>query len=99
GMFQINEIDALARNVETADYYDGLALSRGRAQLTRAHSNMTKKVLTKQKGAKAAQLWYKANKAMIDDTSHLLSDILEGDKLSVAKVSVAANLIEELTRK
>ena len=99
GMFQINEIDALARNVETADYYDGLALSRGRAQLARAHSNMTQRVLTKHKGTKAAQLWHKANKAMIDDTSHLLGDILEGEKLSVAKVSVAANLIEELTRK
>ena len=99
GMFQISKIDALAGKVETADYYDGLALSRGRAQLARAHSDMTQKVLAKHKNAKAAQLWYKANSAAIDDTRHQLDDIMEGETLSVAKVSVAANLIEDLTRR
>lgn len=99
GMFLINKIDALASKVETADYYDGLALNRGRAQLARAHSDMTQKVLAQYKGSKAAEAWYKANQTTIDDTRHLLSHILEGEALSVAKVSVAANLIEDLARK
>jgi len=99
GLFLINKIDALAQRVETADYYDGLALNRGRAQLARAHADITQMVLAKYNGPKAVDAWYQNNKKAIDDARHLINDILVGDTLSVAKVSVAANLIEELTRK
>ena len=97
-MFSLNRIDAMARDVETTDYYDNLALWRGRQQLARAHRAITHDVLIKHKGADPVASWYKANKSAIDVALHDLEEIIESDSMSVAKISVAGNIVSDLTK-
>lgn len=98
GLFFFNRIGLFAAKVETSDYYDDLALGRGRMQLVRTHGDLTQKVLAKHTGKDAAETWYRENRDAADNARRLIGDILTGESLSVAKLSVAANLLEELAR-
>ncbi|MBA4782858.1 MAG: NAD-glutamate dehydrogenase [Rhizobiales bacterium] len=98
-LFLISRIDTLAADVAANDYYDGLAISRGRAQLARAHAEMTREVLVNQPGSGAVGTWQNANRKAVDEARRVIDGILSGNSLSVAKLSVAANLLEELARR
>lgn len=95
-MFLINKLDDMAREVETLDYYDGLALMRGREQLARAQRAMTLDVLSHYSGNNAVEDWYQVEKQAIDAAKKALKDILDSETMSVAKVSVAANILGDL---
>ncbi len=98
GLFEMNKIDALAAKVQTEDYYDTLALNRGRGQLNRAHSKLARQVLENHAGETAMKDWHLENRTQIEAVKAQLKAMMEDGKLSVARVSVAANLLEDLTR-
>ncbi|MEP3302291.1 MAG: NAD-glutamate dehydrogenase domain-containing protein, partial [Roseibium sp.] len=91
--FRIGAMDALARELSIADYYDGLALDRARSILAAAHRNLAVQAIA----AGSFQTWLSAHEKSVARTTRTVNEILEGE-LSVSKFSVAASLLAEATR-
>lgn len=90
--FRIGAIDQLARELDIADYYDGLALDRARTVLANAHRNLATKAIL----AGDFSSWLGDHEAAVKRTVGTVSEILDGE-LSVSKFSVAASLLAEIT--
>ncbi|WP_350335701.1 NAD-glutamate dehydrogenase [Coralliovum pocilloporae] len=95
GYFQIGRIDALARKLEVADYYDGLALDRARNALADAHRNITTEVLAMKGGFDA---WINSQGERVGRTRETVAGVTEGDAPTVSKFAVAAGLLADLAR-
>ncbi|WP_417671180.1 NAD-glutamate dehydrogenase [Roseibium sp.] len=93
GHFRIGAMDALARGLSIADYYDGLALDRARSILAAAHRSLTAQAIA----AGSFSDWLSTHEQSVARTSRSVNEILEGD-LSVSKFSVAASLLAEVSR-
>ncbi|MEP4032088.1 NAD-glutamate dehydrogenase [Roseibium polysiphoniae] len=91
--FRIGAMDALARELSIADYYDGLALDRARSILAAAHRSLAVQAIA----SGSFQAWLSAHEKSVARTTRTVNEILEGD-LSVSKFSVAASLLAEATR-
>ena len=91
--FRIGAMDALARDLSIADYYDGLALDRARSILAAAHRGLAVQAIT----AGGFDTWLAAHEKAVARTTRTVNEILEGD-LSVSKFSVAASLLSEVVR-
>ncbi|MFD1697679.1 NAD-glutamate dehydrogenase [Roseibium aestuarii] len=91
--FRIGAIDALARDLKIADYYDGLALDRARTVLASAHRDLATQAIV----AGSFQSWLATHEAVVKRSLATVNEILDGD-LSVSKFSVAASLLAEIAR-
>ncbi|WP_417687439.1 NAD-glutamate dehydrogenase [Roseibium sp.] len=91
--FRIGAMDALARDLSIADYYDGLALDRARSILAAAHRSLTAQAIA----AGSFADWLSTHEQAVSRTTRTVNEILEGD-LSVSKFSVAASLLAEVAR-
>ncbi len=99
--FSITEIFRIGRMVQAAqemtvnDYYDGLALDRALQSLHRARRDIVVDVL-KSKGT--TDQWMKTNEKAVTRTRDQMSGIVETDKVSVSRLTVAANILADLAR-
>ncbi|ADZ68589.1 NAD-glutamate dehydrogenase [Polymorphum gilvum] len=91
--FRIGAMDALARDLVIADYYDGLALDRARAMLAAAHRQLTGQAIR----AGGFARWLASREGEVARTTRTVGEILEG-ALSVSKFAVAAGLLAEVAR-
>nr|WP_323054764.1 NAD-glutamate dehydrogenase domain-containing protein [Roseibium sp. DSM 29163] len=89
--FRINTMHELANDLDVDDYYDGLALDRGRATLTAAHRAISIEAVK----AGGFPNWLDVHGKDMGRRQRIVSEILDGG-LSVSKFSVAASLLAEI---
>ena len=93
--FRIGRIVQAVRNITVSDYYDGLALDRALQSLHRARRDIVVDVL-KSKGT--PDQWIIANQQAVNRSRDQMSEIVETDKASVSRLTVAANILADLAR-
>jgi len=94
--FDFGRIDVLAKEVQTSDYYDRLAVEKARDTLASAQRRLTENVLAWNKTSIDLKAWEAANQAQIDGTTEKVDAILQDGRASTAKITVAASLLGEL---
>ena len=97
--FQFGEMDTLARNVSAIDYYENFALDRARATLALAHRNITAEVLATDSKKDGLKKWIDNKSVEAARAKKAVSEIIEGEVLTVSKLSVAASILADLTNK
>ncbi len=93
--FRIGRMVQTAQEISVKDYYDGLALDRALQSLHRARRDIVVDVL-KSKGT--TDQWIKTNELAVTRTRDQISNIIETDKASVSRLTVAANILADLAR-
>ena len=94
--FDFGRIDVLAKQVQTSDYYDRLAVEKARDTLASAQRRLTENVLSSNRTSIDLKAWEAANQAQIDGTTEKVDAILQDGRASTAKITVAASLLGEL---
>jgi glutamate dehydrogenase len=95
--FGFSRIDAMTEEVETSEYYEGLALQKARDSLEAAHRDLARSLISNG-GAIDVAAWEAASGERITATAEQVEKILSDRRPSMAKVSVAASLLSELAR-
>jgi glutamate dehydrogenase len=95
--FGFGYIDAMTHEVETNEYYEGLALQKARDSLETAHRDLASSLIANG-GAIDVAAWEAASGERITATALQVERILSDRRPSMAKVSVAASLLSELAR-
>jgi glutamate dehydrogenase len=90
-------IDAMTQEVETSEYYEGLALQKARDSLEAAHRDLARSLIANG-GAIDVAAWEAASGERITATAQQVERILSDRRPSMAKVTVAASLLLELAR-
>ena len=88
-----------AREIQTNDYYDGLALDRALQSLHRARRDIVEKIL--QAGSaksKSQTAWIDRNAEIVESTRSQIANIVDQDHASVSRLTVAANVLADLAR-
>ncbi|MDD9911250.1 MAG: NAD-glutamate dehydrogenase [Ahrensia sp.] len=93
--FRIGRIMQAARQLETNDYYDNLALDRALQSLHKARRDITIEILA---GESSTQDWLKRNDAAVSRTRNQMRGIVESEQATVSRLTVAANLLGDLAR-
>jgi len=93
--FRIGRMVQAVRDISVTDYYDGLALDRALQSLHRARRDIVVEVL-KSKGS--TDQWMVANEKAVTRTRDQMRGIVENDKASVSRLTVAANILADLAR-
>jgi glutamate dehydrogenase len=96
--FGFARIDAMVDEVATADYYENLALHKARDSLETAQRDLALAVLTAGSDPANVAAWEAAAGGRIGTTAEQVEKILSDRRPSMAKVTVAASLLSELTR-
>ncbi|EFL88113.1 NAD-glutamate dehydrogenase [Ahrensia sp. R2A130] len=96
--FRVGRIVEAARAIETADYYDGLALDRAMQSLHRARRDIVTDILTDKKAKGDADKWCEAHAEEVERTTAQLETIVEVDGVSVSMLTVAANVLADMAR-
>lgn len=98
-VFRIDRMVQAAREIETTDYYDGLALDRALQSLHRARRDIVEKIL-KSSNAKsgATDAWIGRNQEIVENTRRQISSIVDHDHATVSRLTVAANILADLAR-
>ena len=94
-IFRVGSMVQAAQEMTVNDYYDGLALDRALQSLHRARRDIVVDVL-KSKGT--TDQWMNTNKRAVTRTRDQMSGIVETDKVSVSRLTVAANILADLAR-
>jgi glutamate dehydrogenase len=100
--FGFGRIDAMTLEVETGDYYEGLALQKARDSLESAHRDLARSLVSANgngggEGIDVAA-WEAASGEKITATAQQVEKIISDRRPSMAKVTVAASLLSELAR-
>ncbi|MBX3598962.1 MAG: NAD-glutamate dehydrogenase [Rhizobiaceae bacterium] len=96
--FRIGRIEDASRSIATADYYDGLALSRALDMTSAARRGMAVSALTRyEKAGDPVGAWLEAGGERIARLRERLQTLTEGGELTVSRLSVAAGLMGDLT--
>lgn len=95
--FGFGRIDAMTQEVETGDYYEGLALQKARDSLETAHRDLARSLVANGNGIDVAA-WEAASGEKITATAQQVEKIISDRRPSMAKVTVAASLLSELAR-
>jgi glutamate dehydrogenase len=95
--FGFGHIDAMTQEVETSEYYEGLALQKARDSLEAAHRDLARSLISNG-GAIDVAAWESASGERITATAQQVGKILSDRRPSMAKVTVAASLLSELAR-
>jgi glutamate dehydrogenase len=94
--FGFGRIEAMVRAVETADYYEALALDKARDGLAVAHRQLSESVLAARRGAPDIKGWERAFGREVAATAAQIEAILSDGRPTTAKATVAASLLAEL---
>ncbi|MEE9314354.1 MAG: NAD-glutamate dehydrogenase [Rhizobiaceae bacterium] len=94
--FRVGRMVQAARNIETADYYDSLALDRALQSLHQARRDIVVDVLNSKGNTEA---WLSSNGEMVERTQNQIADIVENDQATVSRLTVAANVLADLARR
>lgn len=94
--FRIGTIDGLARTLNPADYYEGLALDRARRMLAEAHRTMASS-LSGGNVEEALAAWIAPRREAAERTVATIEQLLSGTA-SVSRFTVAAGLLQDLAR-
>ena len=98
-IFKVGRIKRASDDISTQDYYDGLALRRAVQILNEARLSITMNALNKAKSKKSSgpliEAWLKTNAERIKRTQTSVDAIVEGETLSVSRLTVAANLLAD----
>ena len=99
-VFRIDRMVQAAREIETTDYYDGLALDRALQSLHRARRDIVEKILKSSGSAKAGatEAWISRNTEIVESTRDQISNIVDHDHATVSRLTVAANILADLAR-
>jgi glutamate dehydrogenase len=95
--FGFGRIDRMTGEIETADYYEGLALQKARDSLEVAHRDLAQKVIANGSGGNVAA-WESGAGERVTATAEQVEKIVSDRRPSMAKVTVAASLLSELAR-
>jgi glutamate dehydrogenase len=95
--FGFGYIDAMTQEVETSEYYEGLALQKARDSLETAHRDLASSLIANG-GDIDVSSWEAASGERITATAAQVEKILSDRRPSMAKISVAASLLSELAR-
>ncbi|MEP0943230.1 MAG: NAD-glutamate dehydrogenase [Rhizobiaceae bacterium] len=102
--FRVDRMVQAAREIETNDYYDGLALDRALQSLHRARRDIVEKILKADAsgggggGGKTQTGWIDVHAAMVESTRSQIANIVEHDHATVSRLTVAANILADLAR-
>ncbi|MEP1206988.1 MAG: NAD-glutamate dehydrogenase [Rhizobiaceae bacterium] len=96
--FRIDRMVQAAREIETADYYDGLALDRALQSLHRARRDIVEKILKAQTGKGKKAGWIENNAEAVENTREQITNIVDQDHATVSRLTVAANVLADLAR-
>ncbi len=94
--FQIGRIVAMARSLETVDYYEDLAVEKACDGLALAQKRLTESVLSASKVAPDIANWEKGLGYKVAATADQIETILADGRATTAKATVAASLLTEL---
>lgn len=94
--FRIDRMVQAAREIETSDYYDGLALDRALQSLHRARRDIVEKILLAQGKSKSS--WLEKHSDGVEATRDQIANIVEQDHATVSRLTVAANILADLAR-
>jgi len=95
--FSVGELTTLARELEIANYFDRLALTRTLEMIDEALRQITAQVLsTGETGAEAITQWEQDRKGAVERTRRMLAEIAEGGELTLSKLTVGASMLTEL---
>jgi glutamate dehydrogenase len=94
--FRFGRIEAMVRAVETADYYESLAVDKARDRLAAAHRLLSQSVLAARRGAPDIKSWEKSFGREVAATAQQIEAILSDGRPTTAKATVAASLLAEL---
>jgi glutamate dehydrogenase len=95
--FQVSRIESLARALPVADYYDGLVLERALETLADAHRRIAAQAIAAG-GRKPLDSWIAARHEAVARTVERVTAMIEGEALTVSRVTVAAGLLADLAR-
>jgi glutamate dehydrogenase len=95
--FQVSRIESLARVLPVADYYDGLVLERALETLAEAHRRIAAQAIAAG-GRKPLDSWVAARHEAVGRTVERVTAMIEGEALTVSRVTVAAGLLADLAR-
>ena len=94
--FQIGRIVAMARSLETVDYYEDMALEKASDGLALAQKKLTESVLSASKGAPDLAKWEKGLGYIVGASADQIEAILADGRATTAKATVAASVLMEL---
>ena len=92
-IFGLGRLDAAARDLQVADYYDALALDRARQSLASVRRRLTIDILRHEGGLEA---WQAEREAEVQRVARAMADIIDGGALTVSKLTVAGGLLDDL---
>ena len=95
--FRIGRVEDAARNIQTADYYDGLALARASDMIATARRGIAVSAL--QAGARdgtAVATWIDTGGDRVSRARERLLALTESGEITVSRLSVAAGLMADL---
>lgn len=88
-----------AENVSVSDHYDKLALSRSIDEISQARRVLATSALVSYREEDApVDVWEAENKTRIDQVQNQINDLISNGEASVAKLTIAAGLITDLSR-
>ena len=95
--FRIGRIETAADALQVTDYYDGLALARGRDAIAAARIAMATAALKAADDTeRPVHAWLGRDSERIERARLQIADMVEGGPLSVSRLTVAANLLGDL---
>ncbi|MGI9364517.1 MAG: NAD-glutamate dehydrogenase [Rhizobiaceae bacterium] len=100
-IFRVDRMVQAAREIETVDYYDDLALDRALQSLHRARRDIVEKILTTESSArsKSKASWMDSNAEAVASTREQIRNIVEQEQATVSRLTVAANILADLAPK
>ncbi|MFD0916701.1 NAD-glutamate dehydrogenase [Pseudahrensia aquimaris] len=95
-IFEVGRIVQAARDIDADDYYDALALDRALQSLHRARRDIVVDILSTKGGMEE---WRKSNSDGLNLTRSQMRGIVDHDKATVSRLTVAANILGDLARR
>ncbi len=98
--FALGRLDRLAAGLTPGDYYEGLALDRARRVLSEAHRRITLQAVRDSEAEEAEARvadWIALRESAVARTRESIEDIAGVAEVTVARLTVAASLLADLT--
>lgn len=96
--FKIGRLEHLAQQLDTDDYFDGLAQTRALDTINSARNAITTAALWENKSEPKAAVdaWVDANRTRIGRVQERIDDLTSQSELTVSRLTVAAGLLADL---